>query len=340
MRCTFYDWVSQSDQHMAHAREHWPMTADICSRVSDRGQFLQVVRSLNLAHRTVLKRERDEWFSQHGYSWKRLGCPREVRLNQRSFSMTAPVVGASSVFDEDYGEDFDDMTGTSSGDMPPMWQDYPDDPTLPTGYNRCYNPSVQGMPVTVDVPTNQPGWKVDHYVGADDELYYFYHSEWSDSFWACPAPGSASSHKKEEVKQIQRALSKRGINPGPIDGIWGPKTCSAAYTYSFDVKGYADPTLDESFFEALDLGGRGFGARYGRACDNWFTGELGGEPVPIVIDDPEPPHHEVIPTAPVRPDLRPVANKAGVGWILGILAAGTIMGTAWVNRKKKKGRRK
>ena len=101
MRCSIYDWISQSTQHEAHARKHWPVTYKIYVRASNRSQFFQAVRGMNLHHRAELKRERGEWFSSFGFAWKRLGCPQEVRLHQRSFTMTAPVVGATSVFDED-----------------------------------------------------------------------------------------------------------------------------------------------------------------------------------------------------------------------------------------------
>lgn len=353
MRCTIYDWMSQSDSHLAHGQKNWPLTTEVFNHVADRNQFLQVARSANFANKQKLQRERDDWFSKYGYSWKRLGCPRETWMNQRSFLMTAPVMGATSVFDEDYGEDddwFDDLTGTSSGDLPPMYEGAAGDPTPPTGYKVCYNPSVQGMPVTVDVPTSQTGWRVDHYVGSDDELYYFYHSTWGDSFWACPQKSSSAVSNKEEIKQIQRALSKRGFNPGAIDGIWGPKTCSAMYAYSYQYKGFAEPTLDEDLFASLELGGRGYGARYARSCDSWFTGELGGTPTPIVEeDDPvvvnpvEPPRTPTgtLKFPPKNLVAEPEVNKAGFGWVLGILVAGTILGTAWVQSKKnkKKGRK-
>jgi len=342
MRCTIYDWITQSNQHLAYAKDNWPMTFEMYRRVGNRNQFLQVARSLNIYNRQVLKRERDEWFNRYGYSWKRLGCPKEVRLNQRSFLMTAPVMGATSVFDEDYGEGdewFDGVTGTDEGDLPPMYEGVAGEPSLPTGYSKCYNPAVQGMPVTVDVPTSISGWKVDHYVGADDELYYYYHAVDGDFFWACPNKSSVSAPKKEEIRQIQRALAKRGYNPGNIDGIWGPNTCSAMYAYSYQYKGFAEPTLDEDLFESLDLGGRGYGTRYARSCDAWFTGELGGKPEPIIIDDPEIP----TPTTPkgdlaIQP-LGPSESKAGVGWIIGILAAGTLLGTAWVKSRKGKKKR-
>jgi hypothetical protein len=342
MKCSIYDWIGQSNQHLAYAREHYPRTCEVYMRANDRNTFFQIARAVNLGYRGALKRERDQWFSKHGYAWKRLGCPREVRMYQRSFSMTAPVVGASSVFDEDYGEEdgwFDDATGTSSGDLPPMYEGLPSDPKLPEGYQKCYNPDVQGMPVTVDVPTNASGWKVDHYVGKDDEIYYFYHTDYGDSFWACPKLLSTTAPHKEEIKQIQTALMVRGYNPGPVDGIWGPKTCSAMYAYAHQYRGYADPTLDEDLFDSLGLGGRGYGSRYARSCDTWFTGELGGTPKPIV--EPEPgststPGPEIAPEPEPAPE--PLVNKAGFGLAMGVLILGAIVGTAYVDHKKRKKR--
>lgn len=36
---------------------------------------------------------------------------------------------------------------------------------------------------------------------------------------------------KEEIKDLQRSLKSSGFDPGPIDGIWGPKTEAAYQRY-------------------------------------------------------------------------------------------------------------
>ena len=240
------------------------------------------------------------------------------------------------MFDSDYGDDWGDG-GVDDGNLPPMYGGGAADPTVPSGYKVCYNPTVQGMPVTIDAPTNQSNWRVDHYVGANDELYYYYHTvDGSDFFWACPTKGGVPVSNKAEVKEIQRALQKRGHNPGSIDGVWGPNTCGAFYGFAFSQRGYSDPTLDESLFGALELGGRGFGAKYARACDDWFTGDLAGGPLnnpPIIT----PPTGGTEPNIVVDP---PQPIKAGIPWWLALIMVGGVAGTIWHQSRKKKGKKK
>jgi peptidoglycan hydrolase-like protein with peptidoglycan-binding domain len=40
-----------------------------------------------------------------------------------------------------------------------------------------------------------------------------------------------SGNKGTQVKQLQQILSNLGYNPGPIDGIFGPKTDSAVRAF-------------------------------------------------------------------------------------------------------------
>jgi peptidoglycan hydrolase-like protein with peptidoglycan-binding domain len=36
---------------------------------------------------------------------------------------------------------------------------------------------------------------------------------------------------QNDVRQVQQALDKRGISPGPIDGIYGPRTTDAVRSF-------------------------------------------------------------------------------------------------------------
>ena len=46
------------------------------------------------------------------------------------------------------------------------------------------------------------------------------------------------------VRKAQRVLTDLGYNPGPIDGLWGPKTQSAVYQFQIDNDLFATGMLD------------------------------------------------------------------------------------------------
>src|SRR4030095_17074120 len=43
--------------------------------------------------------------------------------------------------------------------------------------------------------------------------------------------GGASTARPEHVRELQEALAKSGYDPGPIDGIMGPRTTDALRKY-------------------------------------------------------------------------------------------------------------
>lgn len=62
----------------------------------------------------------------------------------------------------------------------------------------------------------------------------FYDLSATEIDWSPPAPLFALKHadmKVGEVRKIQRPLVKRGIDPGRIDGIYGPKTSAAVAAF-------------------------------------------------------------------------------------------------------------
>jgi peptidoglycan hydrolase-like protein with peptidoglycan-binding domain len=40
----------------------------------------------------------------------------------------------------------------------------------------------------------------------------------------------------EQVKSLQKALQEKGMDPGPVDGIMGPRTQAALRAYQKDQK--------------------------------------------------------------------------------------------------------
>jgi carboxyl-terminal processing protease len=48
--------------------------------------------------------------------------------------------------------------------------------------------------------------------------------------------GQAAKGGFEQVKKVQKALQGRGADPGPVDGIMGPKTEAALKSFQKDQK--------------------------------------------------------------------------------------------------------
>lgn len=78
----------------------------------------------------------------------------------------------------------------------------------------------------------------------------------------------------EDVKSIQRALSRAGYDPGPIDGKWGAKSCGAAYLFKIErLKDY-NQDLDWNFFANLGFpgqDGQDFAKNYGTVCRPYYS---------------------------------------------------------------------
>jgi peptidoglycan hydrolase-like protein with peptidoglycan-binding domain len=49
------------------------------------------------------------------------------------------------------------------------------------------------------------------------------------SITTMPSPGAMPREK--DMKAVQEALKTKGYDPGPIDGVWGPKTSSAVKAF-------------------------------------------------------------------------------------------------------------
>ena len=62
--------------------------------------------------------------------------------------------------------------------------------------------------------------------------------------------GGASA---EQVKSVQKALQAKGMDPGPIDGVMGPKTTAALKAFQKDQKLTESGTLDDQTREKLGV---------------------------------------------------------------------------------------
>ena len=57
----------------------------------------------------------------------------------------------------------------------------------------------------------------------------------------------------EQVRSIQKALQEKGMDPGPIDGVMGPRTQSALRAYQKDQKLPETGQLDAQTREKLGV---------------------------------------------------------------------------------------
>jgi hypothetical protein len=57
----------------------------------------------------------------------------------------------------------------------------------------------------------------------------------------------------EQVKSVQKALQDKGMDPGPIDGIMGPKTMAALKAFQKDQKLTESGKLDDQTREKLGV---------------------------------------------------------------------------------------
>jgi lipid-binding SYLF domain-containing protein len=65
-----------------------------------------------------------------------------------------------------------------------------------------------------------------------------------------------AQRSREEVRQIQTALKNAGFDPGPIDGIIGPRTTRAIRTFQFDTGTLATGKLNDETLTTLGTGAK------------------------------------------------------------------------------------
>jgi len=57
----------------------------------------------------------------------------------------------------------------------------------------------------------------------------------------------------EQVKSVQKALQEKGMDPGPIDGVMGPKTMAALKAFQKDQKLTESGRLDDQTRDKLGV---------------------------------------------------------------------------------------
>ena len=77
----------------------------------------------------------------------------------------------------------------------------------------------------------------------------------------CFLGGNASAQSADEVKQAQQSLKDKGLDPGPVDGVDGPKTHEAVRQYQKQQNLLADGQLGPQTLDSL-------GVKHGNAGTN------------------------------------------------------------------------
>ena len=77
----------------------------------------------------------------------------------------------------------------------------------------------------------------------------------NEAKWGKKGQKSSQLQSNDEVRQAQTALQQKGIDPGPIDGIMGPKTKKAIADFQRQQNLSASGSLDRQTEAALGVGG-------------------------------------------------------------------------------------
>ena len=333
MRANPYDWIKQGSEHRMYARRHYPMLAGLAGNANGYPAFAMSVQALPAAAQTRYSREWQKWYQRHGRSWEKLGCIKENRLGQYTdryrWTEWRPGLGRLGSFD----------TSVYTGPAPaPL-----------SGFHKCTS-MVPGGHSLVSGPheTGTSGWRYNRVMGlqggaAGVEFFEVFTTDPNDHqkfYWlpiglSCSGQLSAGaeSPKKTKIIALQKALSAQGYVL-KADGVFGPKTCGAAYDYQRTIVGVSSPQLTGDLFVSLGLPSA-YATALGNGCSSWYS----AAPAPYTPPAPSPG-----PTPGPAPEIekeKPVEQAGFSKWLLPIGALLLVGGLfAASKRKGKKGRKK
>lgn len=330
----------QSEEHTNRAMMQFPTIASIAAQSNSYTDFAYKVRSLNSSGTVNYTDEWNNWYNQYGKQWNRLGCIRENKIGGRAatqfLNMNYNMSGTSSTAA--------DITTLNSTDTPT-----PNDyfKIQDAGWTACSPEQEPPGAKFVSGPSAyplDPDWQYKTYADPyDSSLRYLkmYYPKTGKGFWWYP-PGvscgtntsSSVRYDKAMIKEIQSALNKNYLEGSDIpvlkvDGIWGPKTCGAAYAFKQDILNDYGVTLNASFFRALDLP-ENYEEYFDVACTSYYTkdGVPLEEPKPVTGTKPSTP-------TPATTEPSVEAQKAGFPLWLALILGGSAVGMLIFKRGKK-----
>ena len=217
-------------------------------------------------------------------------------------------------------------------------------PDPPAGYKQCDLTPLNVYLAHSAKPSTMPYWKYETWEEmGTDVLYYRLLGSGGEIYWEYPTgiacgsalvPGGTGGTDIKKIKQIQNALNEyfddHPYYPLTVDGVFGPKTCKAAYGYQQGLLSDFSVRLTEGFFTSLDLPAWYSTSKFETSCTPWYSDEAYVPTAPPIVTPVTPP-------APVPPPV--VADKAGFPLWLGIGVGVLLIGGMLTFGKKKKGRR-
>jgi len=73
------------------------------------------------------------------------------------------------------------------------------------------------------------------------------------AFGLCAVPAMLGAQSSDEVRQAQQALKDKGLDPGPVDGVDGPRTRAAVREYQKQQNLTADGKLGPQTLDSLGV---------------------------------------------------------------------------------------
>ena len=209
---------------------------------------------------------------------------------------------------------------------------YADKPTPPGGYKICTQAPLNVYQAHSAQPSSMPYWEYETWEEmGTDVLYYKLIGNAGEVYWEYPTdiacgsakvPGGTGGVDSKKIKQLQAALNEyydlHPYYPLNVDGVFGPKTCAAAYGYQQDFLGSDSVLLTEKLFTTLDLPAW-YSGKFEMSCTPYFTSS--GDPKPTPTPSPTPGPEPV----PI-----PVEASSGFPWLAVLLgtATGSVVGLA------------
>jgi lysozyme family protein len=166
-----------------------------------------------------------------------------------------------------------------------------------------------------------------------------------DVFWFYPTPVACAggapnwgTATKNKIKQIQQALNSGTGATLSVDGVWGPRTCSACYAHQTSLGITDEQKLLPEFFESLGLPAS-YEIAFRDACKPWYAGAQAAGPTP---SQPSTPSPVTVPTQPVVAPAPAPVTTAGVSpkVLLALVGAALLAGGLYAMGKKRKGKGK
>jgi len=317
MQPNIFNWMKMSKSHRHFSERAYPVSADVARHSRNYPQFVQNVQSLSGLQLDKYTQEWNQWNNEKGKAWGARGGIQENSMSTPGIIQRKGIMSVGAM---------------SMGATPGMPADA--DAMADNGWNAC-NKAPTGA-TKKNGPTtypNDPTWNYTTYADATmPAVTYILMSRKSNSdkfWWFSPGipcggtVGTVTSDKTYYIKKMQKALNEYYLAGSGtalvVDGIKGPKTCSAAYGFNVEFVGDTSNKLSGAFFEGLYLPAE-YASFLDSICTPWYDGVTTTPIVDEVIElDPEP-------------------KKAGMGIIVGVILLGTAIG-AWAFGGKK-GKRK